>query len=353
MAKERQVILAAFSILICLVIIILLGTHVPDPRGQFQIEGNTVSGNVACKHFSVVLGAEIYGAEVTELSAGKGTGLEYRSRRVAVLQSIYSGIEGIIALGEEQEEFLIKSLGDLEAYVEKTQEDLAFCEKYSRDGIELTINHRDNIITYRLPREGIVSLQEQLSILREFAVALNIETSFNFDDPKVNDDCTIVPVRVDGLPLVAASRDFLLDEDEELWVMFFQGYDLLHMGLSARVTGKEIVVKSINTILPAADNAEKKRIISVEEAVESLKRNLGSIYIDGKYADQHYYAIQEIRLAYCAVYKGGGEYDLEPVWVFIDAEDLAWDYCFFVNAHTGEVYPAISDRYYKELNRPG
>jgi len=363
MTSERKVILTAIGLFICLSVVVFFGIRIPDPRGQFTITESYVSGVLKCDDFFVVLDAEILGEEHLELREYRGTRLEFFSQRVEILESIFGSIDGITGMDDETA-YLISSTADLEDYVRLRQqkdtspekslynivpEDLAYIERYRKDGVELSISHRDNLIRYRYPVVGAVSQEDQLNAVREFAIALNIESNFAFDEPLITDTGLVLPIRIFGVPVVAASWDVLLDKNEELWVLQFQGYNSMHMGLSIQVLPGEILIQSISTILPVQGSSEIQPVIPVQDAVKALKENLGSVYIDGKYPDQHSSDIREIRLAYGAVFSDG-EFILTPVWVFIDQQDLAWDYCFIVNAFTGEVYQAISEEYSAVLN---
>lgn len=364
MNSEKKILLATLFILISLIAAISLGRNVPHPGGEYTVTDNFADGGLRCPQFYVGLLADIHGSEHTQLSRGRGEMIDYLSARAEILENIFGSIEGITAMDEE-EEYPISSLTDLEEYVQAKQakdlnnypyavtpEDLAFREKYVKDGAEFLVSHRDNLFTYRLPVQE-ADLEEQLEIGREFAASLGIDSYLDFDAAVSSPqeiEGIIVPTRVDGLPLVAASRDFLLDRDEELWVLTFQGYPSQPMGLSIQKTAEEVIVRSLNTILPVAVNEEKQAIISAEEAVDTLRENLSSsIYIDDKYADGHSYEVVEIRLSYAAVWEDG-EWLLEPVWAFIDQEDQAWDYCFLINGLTGQIYPAISQGYSQQLN---
>jgi len=86
-------------------------------------------------------------------------------------------------------------------------------------------------------------------------------------------------------------------------------------------------------------------------AIFFVSLNKGMVLGDDAYSTQHPYEIRDIYLGYGAIYAGAGEYSLEPLWVFVDEQDLAWDYCFLVHAHTGEVYQKISAEHFEELNQ--
>lgn len=365
MIREIKAFLAFLAIVLGLAVTVAYGTKLPDPRGWFTIEEDgLVHGVLRCDQFSVTLGDTEILVEDTALGVGQGTWLDYAPIRVEILKNIFGNIAGITGLAEG-DEFLISDLADLESYVLHMQqigiasqntlynivpEESAFTERYLKNGHELTINHRDNVITYFLPTEETLGLENQLQSLHEFALALGVDSCLDIDNPQITEDGIILPIRIDGVPLVAASKDFLLDRNQELWVLQFLGYDSTHIGFSLQAIPGGYKIQGLNIILPTHFESEKESVITVEAALEALRDNLNTIYTHGRYSDQHDYYINQIRLAYGAVYCGGGEYSLEPIYVFINDIDLAWAYCFFVNAHTGEVYPAIGDSYSETIN---
>lgn len=365
MIREIKAFLAFLAIVLGLAVTVAYGTKLPDPRGWFTIEEDgLVHGVLRCDQFSVTLGDTEILVEDTALGVGQGTWLDYAPIRVEILKNIFGNIAGITGLAEG-DEFLISDLADLESYVLHMQqtgiasqntlynivpEESAFTERYLKNGHELTINHRDNVITYFLPTEETLGLENQLQSLHEFALALGVDSCLDIDNPQITEDGIILPIRIDGVPLVAASKDFLLDRNQELWVLQFLGYDSTHIGFSLQAIPGGYKIQGVNIILPTHLESEKESVITVEAALEALRDNLSTIYIHGRYSDRHDYYINQIRLAYGAVYCGGGEYSLEPIYVFINDIDLAWAYCFFVNALTGEVYPAIGDSYSETIN---
>ena len=355
MTSEGKIILITIGLVVCLGVTIFFGIRVPDPSGYFEVTDGTVWGSLKSGNFWVGLDAEIHGQDHLELREHEGVKLDFCAQRVDMLESVFGSLDDLTGMDDETA-YPISSAADLEDYVrlrgqkviseelgDESPEGSAYREKYVQDDIELSVGPRGNIY-YRVSTDETVSLEEQTQIAREFAQALKMETYFDFEEPISTDTGLVLPVITDGLPVVAASQNFLSDSDEELWVLAFQGYESLHMGLSLQVLPEEILIQSFNTILPVQASSEKETVISAQDAIEALKDNLGSVYIDGKYPDQHPYNIIEIRLAYGAAYSDGG-YILTPIWVFIDEQDLAWDYCFIVNAFTGEVYQSISEEY--------
>lgn len=349
--------LTTIGLLLCLVAAIFFGIRVPDPSGWYEVAANgTVWGSLKYDYFFVGLDAKIQGQDHQALREYKGVKLDFFAQREDVLKSIFGDLDGLVGMDGETS-YPISGTADLEDYVGVRSQKLIsgisqepeYREKYVLGGIEFSVDLQGNI-TYRLPTEGTVGLEKQMQFIREFVQALNMEANFDFEEPITTNTGLVLPVLADGLPVVAASRNFPSGNSEELWVLTFQGYDSLHMGLSLHAQPGEVLIQSYNTILPIAASSEIKSVISAQEAIEALKRNLGSIYISGNYPERHPYNITEIRLAYGAVYSDGG-YILTPIWVFVDEQDLDWDYCFIVNALSGEVYRNISKEYSRELSQ--
>lgn len=365
MNSYRKLIPAILGIILCLVLAIYFGENHLDPRGSYTISDGELRGKFNSYSFSIgFYSNNIYDPSVSELGTGRGLPLDYPFRRAETLTFIFGDIKGLVAKGGGYEH-LISDAADLDEYVRTMQEQrtklentpsgvipeaCAYTENYSRDGVEFRIDHRVGEIVWRLPR-AVTKRDEQINLVRDFAAALGVESYFDFANPISTDRGIIVPIRIEGLPIVAATRDFLLDKDQELWLLKYQGYISEHMGLSLQAFGAETSIQSINTILPVTSKSDKKPVLSLEEALDSLKAVFDTVFIDNVYSAQHPYEIRNIYLGYGAVYTGDGEYSLEPLWVFEDEQDQAWDYCFLVNAHTGKVYQKISAEHFQGLNQ--
>jgi|SRR5690554_2174872 len=362
MNSYSKIVPTILGLILCLALVILFAGDPPNPRGWYNLD-DELSFHFKSPSFKVTSGILDIPAEVSELGIAKGEKFDYTYNRTEILTGIFEDIEGIVAKGDG-EEFVISNSVELEHYVKRMQEqefipgdspsgivpDAQFySESYAKDDMELTIDHRVNEIVWRLP-QAITNEQAQLEQVRQFATALGIEDYFDFANPIATDEGIIVPTRIQGLPLVAATRDFLLDKQQQLMLLKFQGYQSQPMGLSFSVAEDGSIIKSYDTILPITDPWDNQPVISLEQALDAFRATFDTTFVHEGYASQHEYLIAEIYLAYGAVYTGEGEYSLEPLWVFVDEHELAWDYCFLIHAHSGEIYQKISSEYFREVN---
>lgn len=335
--------------------------HTLEP-GRFSIHDNIVTGSLQGNNLKLTLEAQLNIGNYTHLPTGKGRRIDYISNRVEILESIFGCIDGLRAGSDG--EFRISNRNDLETYVQLCQknlgnpmlnvtpEELAYHEQYSKDRKTFTIHHRDSLISYTCPANGGTGKEHKLTVLRNLASALKIEAYYDFDtfvelENRWSGEKFIgIPTMVEGLPILAVSRDVHQDRDKELYVLQYQE-DYSLGGMIIGVTDSDCSVRIEQVVLPLEINSEKIAIISVEEAINALQYKLDQVYIDGILPRiDGTFLISEIRLAYAAVYASVGEYNLVPVYAFIpDLSIRDWDRCIFINAHTGEVYPAIELSY--------
>lgn len=376
MTRTAKIVIAAAGILVFLIVFILLKNPFSPSSistADYTIKNGHVSGTLTASSFEIIFDAEITADEEAQVSVGRGRRIDYISNRAEILENIFGNIEGINS---------ISSLADLEEYVQLqmdnkmdysfdiTPEDLAYSEIYTigsfpQEGSkEFRIEHRDNEIYYLEVTEP--SPQEKMEMAGKFARDLLLDTSyFNFAEPIVSEKHRFFfPVEIDGLPVEAVSFDVYYDRDLEHYVLMnfdeaaFPG---IRIGCTTSDEGiTATTIHSDNAVLPYEISTEKRPIISVAEAMDALKDNLDTLYIEGRLPEIHTrserdFIITEISLAYAAIYDDNGEYDLEPIYVFTPdfnpQEDLSWEMYLHVNALTGEVYPVIASNYYWTLNK--
>lgn len=342
-------------------IILFLLLKPPSDTADYTIKDGRVTGELAGR-FKLTLDAEIIADYTAEYSVGKGVRADYLSHRVEILENIYGSIEGIKVITSGLEGYVISNVDQLMDYVQTRQEvctapentpyditpeDWNYGETYLKDNLYFTISHRDNEATMVWFDCGELSTEEQIEKLREFARMLKMEAYFDFDKPIYTEQGIIIPIRVDGIPIIAWSYDYLLDKNEEAYVLQYLGYDNMHMGLRCQFhhDQNDLSIHSVRPVLPVSFDTEKHPVITAQQAIEALKANLDSIYIDNRVPQGQDFTVNKIQLAYAAVYGNEGSYTLQPVYVFVNNLDLDWDRCFFVDAITGEVFPAIDTGY--------
>lgn len=372
MTKTAKFVALCILIAICaLLYIVIWKPFAAKVSSDYTIQDGHVSGKLEGNFFSLILDAEIDADEQAELNTVEGGKIDYMGHRTEILENIFGSIEDLTGIVSEGVEHPIANLRDLEEYVSIRQEmgtnpentgyaiipeDHAFSERYNGDGIELVIAHREDIVQLILPIPQDTSPQHQAAKLRELAQALSVEEYFNFDDFFPTEDGIVVPARVNGLPVVSYTRDFLLDKHEELYVLMYKGYNANPMGFSSQLFSGSFFLWSQQTILPLETSSKKQPVISVQEAIEALSDKLDTVYIDGQIPPKDpnrddLFIISKIQLAYAAIHVGEDKYTLRPVYVFVNTGELEWDYCFHVDAHSGEIYPVISGYYSgSELN---
>lgn len=382
MTKNTKKILAVIGTLLCLMTIIYFtkqfSSHTISSSG-YTIRNEHVTGSLAGSNLEILLDADISVDEKVKLGVGKGKKIDFISIREEFLKDIFGGsLEGVSGIAEDYEgerKYPLSSRADLSEYVREMQEtspaliyaaydidyeELSYVEKYKKGDIEVFIQHREN--EFRLYLWGKKADQdEQVSMVKEFATALKVEQYFDFEDLIYSEDSLTAPVRINGLPIVAVSRDVLLDKEEELYVLQYLGYDNRFRGMNFFVDQNVFMISCCRVVLPIEVSTDKKPIITVVEAIEALKANLDALYIDGVIPDTfddeqrsliQLDVIKTISLGYCAVYSGDGEYSLQPVYVFSPSqENHDWDYTLLVNAITGEVYQNIEGTYSAGLNK--
>lgn len=361
MTRTIKMTLAVIAVLLCITAYVILekpfSLSPSASTGDYTIKNGHVSGTLGTLgglDYEVILDADIYADEKALLSVGRGRKIEFIPNRIGILENFFGSIEGITG----GDDYLIQSIEDLEEFVRLCQsepmyqdfdivpEDTAFFERYSKEGKVLLIVHRENEFSYYI-RENSSPL-ERIKLAKTFAQALGVESYFDYDNPISTQQGINIPVRIDGLPILAVSRDVLLDKEAELYVLQYLGADHLIPGIGVEFYPDDTFIKCWRTVLPLEISSEKEPVITVAEAIEALNNTLDSIYIDGKFprvTEDEDLIITEITLAYGAVYAGDGEYSLEPIYAFTPEEDYVWHKCLMVNAITGDVYPAIDMGY--------
>jgi len=368
MTRTMKLVFLGLGIASAIILIILLKPPSASiTTGDYTIEDGHVGGELVGRLFTVTLDAKIIVGDQIEFVEGKGKRVDYLSHRVEILENIFGSIQGIKALTSGEEGYYISSVEELDNYVQTmqaigtspentpydiVQEDLAFGEMYLKDGKNFAISHRDNQATFWVPIGGNISPEVQVEKMKEFAGMFMIEEYFDFDNPIDTDEGIIVPIRVDGLPIVARSYDYLLDKFEEAYVLQYLGYDRMHLGLSSELIGDRLVIRLIRPVIPVDTNIAKHPVITIQQAIEALIENLDSVYIDNQIPQGREFIVSKIQLAYAAIYDREGLYSLKPVYVFEHKTSGEWDYCFFVDAITGYVFPAIDGAYAANVLNP-
>jgi|GEM_PF-2748161 len=372
------------------VLILLLWQPFASKTGSdnYIIQDGHVSGELVGSTFTLTLDAEIDADENVELSTFQATQTDYMDRRVDILERVFDDMEGLTGIVSgtfdfstgkvithdpttqdrvEGEVLPIDNLNDLDEYVsikqEKgtsrestifdiTPEDHAFTESYLKDGVIFNIDHRENLVRFIQPYTQEMDLQSQL---KEFAQAFLGEEHFTFDDSYQTEDGLAIPVMVNDLPIVSFTRDFLLDKNEELYVLAYMGYKSNPMGLFGDIHSDMLVLQAQQIFLPGEVTAEKMPVISVRQAIEALSAKLDKIYIDDQVPSESDYedvfVINKIQLAYAAFHQGKDSFTLRPIYVFVN-KGHSFDACFHVDALTGEVYPAVSSNYANNVLNP-
>lgn len=348
MTDVRKVWLFIAVVFILLVVVIVLDEPRMPPntgRNTYTIDGRgQLSSVIDTGKYLLSVDADVNDLlmPLGELSYVVGKKLEFASKRAEILTCIFGEIGGITAF-QDNDQYYISDTFDLESYIEQMQETVKasnrmdFIEVYRKDGIELKISHRENLISCYLPHMK----KDEKELLKDFASALHAESSFDFDNPIQAEAATIIPVRIDSLPVVATSQRFLLENGEETDILVYQGYASCHYGLSIQSSDGGTLLKWIGTSLPDK-LIDRREIIPVEAAIEALIDNRETLYVGGKYPVRHPFYYSEVRLAYGAIYSSDEDYHFRPVYVFVHDADLEWEFCLFVDAYTGEMYDAIS-----------
>lgn len=368
MTRAMKLIFLGLSIAGAVILFILLNpSSATVTTGDYTIKDGHVNGKLD-ERFTLILDAEIIADDQVEYSVGKGVRADYLSHRVEILENIFGSIEGIKAITSGDEGYIISNVDELMDYIQTwqeictapentaydiVQEDLSYGETYQKDDLYFDISHQNNEAMMVWFDCGEVSAEDQIEKMKEFTRMLKIEEHFDFDKPIYSDEGIIIPIRVDGLPIIAQSWDYLHDKYEEAYVLQYLGYDSMHMGLrSFDHENEDFIIKSVRPIIPVSFDSDKYPVITVQQAIEALKANLDSIYIDDQVPQARDFTVSKIQLAYAAVYDNEGSYTLQPVYVFVSSVNWEWDCCFFVDAISGEVFPAIETFYVSEVLNP-